>query len=37
MKNFNHQSLKLVEDKKLVYTAMSKRLSYFNDHISKFV
>jgi len=37
MKNFDHRSLRLIKNKKIVYTAMSKRLSYFKDHISKFV
>ena len=37
MKKFDHKSLELKKDKKLVYTAMSKYLSYFKDHISKFV
>lgn len=35
---FAHKSLELVHnDKPLVYTAMSKHLFYFREHISKFV
>lgn len=35
--DFNHPSKELVQNKKLVFTAMSKHLAYFKDHISKFV
>ncbi|MFB6088943.1 MAG: hypothetical protein ABEK36_04155 [Candidatus Aenigmatarchaeota archaeon] len=34
---FQHNALEMNEKKKLVYTAMSKNLSYFKEHISKFV
>jgi hypothetical protein len=36
-KKFNHEALKLGKKKKFVYTAMSKHLAYFKDHISQFV
>ena len=37
-KQFSHQALKLQQTgKPLVYTAMSKHLFYFREHISKFV
>jgi hypothetical protein len=34
---FNHPSTELRRNKKLVYSAMSKHLAYFKDHISKFI
>ena len=34
---FEHEALKLNDDKPLVYTAMSKHLFYYRMHISKFV
>lgn len=34
---FSHQALNLKEQKPLVYTATSKHLFYFRQHISKFV
>lgn len=34
---FEHEALKLTDDKPLVYTAMSKHLFYYRMHISKFV
>ncbi len=34
---FSHQALDLQQTKPLVYTAMSKHLFYFKQHISKFV
>lgn len=34
---FNHESLNIVGDSSLVYTAMSKHLFYFRMHISKYV
>ncbi len=34
---FQHRALGLKEDKSLVYTAMSKYLFYFRQHISKYV
>jgi hypothetical protein len=34
---FTHQALTLVNLKPLVYTAMSKHLFYFRQHIQKFV
>lgn len=37
MKKFKHGALKLTQDKKLVYTAMSKHLFYYRMFISKFV
>ncbi len=37
MTEFQHKSLELNKDKNLVYTAMSKYLAYFKEHISKFV
>lgn len=37
MKDFSHISLELDEDKKLVYTAMSKHYFYYRMFISKFV
>lgn len=35
--SFTHESLNLLTEKKLVYTAMSKHLFYFRMHVSKFV
>lgn len=37
MENFDHKSLSLIENKSLVYTAMSKHFFYFRMHISKYV
>lgn len=34
---FKHEALNLIDDKKLVYTAMSKHLFYYRMHVSKFV
>ena len=34
---FSHEALNLQQTKPLVYTAMSKHLFYFKQHISKFV
>jgi hypothetical protein len=34
---FKHKALDLMNDKSLVYTAMSKHLFYYRMHISKFV
>lgn len=34
---FSHKALELQQTKPLVYTAMSKHLFYFKQHISKFV
>ena len=34
---FKHEALNLTDDKKLIFTAMSKHLFYFREHISKFV
>lgn len=34
---FEHRALELHKDLPLVYTAMSKHLFYFREHISKFV
>ena len=34
---FSHQALDLQTSKPLIYTAMSKHLFYFKQHISKFV
>lgn len=34
---FDHESLKLDGNKRLIYTAMSKHLFYYRMHISKFV
>ncbi|MEI7562929.1 MAG: hypothetical protein WCJ39_04455 [bacterium] len=37
METFSHQALDLKKEKPLVYTAMSKHLFYFKQHISKYV
>ena len=37
MTSFDHQSLGLVKDKPLIYTAMSKHYFYYRMFISKFV
>jgi hypothetical protein len=37
MGNFEHISLGITKDKKLVYTAISKHCFYFRMHISRFV
>jgi len=34
---FKHEALNLTDEKKLIFTAMSKHLFYFREHISKFV
>ena len=34
---FEHNALKLENSRKLVYTACTKHVSYFKDHINKFV
>lgn len=37
MSTFSHPALSLSEEKKLVYTALSKKFFYFRFHIVKFV